>query len=212
MLFRTKPDFPTPFPNCPMSVVPPETVSKAGVVGLASKIMVAPVPTMLIPVPAVFPCTTLSSKAMMLTLPAVRWISMPLPVDVTVLSWRLTVKVPLPPAFTSIPLPPAARMMLLASSKPPLFAAVVVTLTAFVLPATFKPKICTLLLSGTETPKPLVLSISGWLPAARRIVGFGPPLTLTGTVNATPSPNKRCPSLSVIPVFCPVVVPLPWNT
>ena len=61
-------------------------------------------------------------------------------------------------------------------------------------------------------PSPLLLPMVGAAPAARRVVGFGPPLTLTGTVSATPSPIRRWPLLSVMPAFWPVVRPSPADT
>ncbi len=72
----------------------------------------------------------------------------------------------------------------------PVLASVIVRSTAFVEPEILRPRISRGRSLLAETPLPPVLSIRGWLPAARRMVGFGPPFTLTGTVRATPSPKQ----------------------
>ena len=51
----------------------------------------------------------------------------------------------------------------------------------------------------TETPIPAVFLIFGLFPADIKTVGLLPPFTATGTLSATPSPNKAWPSFRTMP-------------
>ena len=55
-----------------------------------------------------------------------------------------------------------------------------------VAPVISRPEILTPDTKLPVTALPLVFVIFGLTPAGRRTVGLGPPLTLTGTVRATP--------------------------
>ncbi len=212
---------PTPLPDAPMTVVPPETVWNVPP-GVASKVAVVTV----MPLPPVLPLTELLAKLVIvvLVLPVPTTL-MPVPVAVTVSLLMLSTRLPAVVCCASIPFWPAAFttlfctvtvevVVLAAATFTPLLAVAAVTTTLstvavsvfapdelrlipFAVPATERPLMKTPVrlpaVAGTLMPSPPELPMVGLLPTATSVWAL--------TVRPLISPRSCWPVLSAMPAF-----------